>query len=195
MSRTTIVVLVALGATLAGFALASNLSRPSSAEDAPVASVAAGPQKADLEWREVYGSPGEHVVFTVDSLEVTQTGWRAQVGVENASSIAWELDPGATPDGTFGLQLFSTGEPDELEKRNRDQTLPAARAATLYEPELPSILEPGASWNGVISARGALVADSYVHVVFGTLIAVGKPPDELDEVLVWITDHTYRLLR
>jgi hypothetical protein len=32
-----------------------------------------------------------------------------------------------------------------------------------------------------------------VRVVFGTLIAVGKPPDELDEVLVWITDNTYRL--
>ncbi|MGH3137784.1 MAG: hypothetical protein ACRDPV_14970 [Gaiellaceae bacterium] len=193
MSRTTIIVLVALGATLAGFALASNATRRTGAEDVPVASVAAGPQKVELEWREVYGSSSEQVVFTVGSLEVTQTGWRARVGVENASSIAWELDPGATPDGTFGLQLFKTGEPDELEKRNKDQTLPAARAATLFEPELPSILEPGASWKGVMSARGALVADSWVHVVFGTLIAVGKPPDELDEVLVWITDNTYRL--
>jgi len=193
VSRTTIIVLVALGATLAGFALASNVSRLSGAEDAPVASVAAGPQKADLEWREVYGSAGEQVVFTVDSLEVTKTGWRARVGVENASSIAWELDPGATPDGTFGLQLFNTGEPEELETRNKDRTLPAARAATLYEPELPSILEPGASWKGVISARGALVADSWVHVVFGTLIAVGKPPDGLEEVLVWITDKEHRL--
>jgi len=193
VSRTTIIVLVALGATLAGFALASNVSRLSEAEDTPITSVAAGPQKADLEWRETYGPPGERVVFTVDWLEVTQTGWRARVGVENTSSIAWELDPGASPDGTFGVQLFTTGEPDELEQRNKDQTLPAARAATLYEPELPSILEPNASWNGVMSARGALVADSWVHVVFGTLIAVGKPPDGLNEVLVWITDNTYRL--
>jgi len=193
VSRTTIIVLVALGATLAGFALASNVSRLSEAEDTPITSVAAGPQKADLEWRETYGPPGERVVFTVDWLEVTQTGWRARVGVENTSSIAWELDPGANPDGTFGVQLFTTGEPDELEQRNKDQTLPAARAATLYEPELPSILEPNASWNGVMSARGALVADSWVHVVFGTLIAVGKPPDGLNEVLVWITDNTYRL--
>jgi hypothetical protein len=193
VSRTTIIVLVALGATLAGFALASSASRLDGGAEAPEASVAAGPQKADLEWRETYGPPGEQVVFTVDSLEVTKTGWRARIGIENASSIAWELDPSATPGGTFGLQLFKTGEPDELEKRNKEQTLPAVRAATLFAPELPTILEPDASWEGVMSARGALVADSWVRVVFGTLIAVGKPPDELDEVLVWITDNTYRL--
>ncbi len=193
MSRTTIIVLVALGATLAGFALASNASRLRGTADVPEPGVAAGPQQANLDWRDTYGPPGERVIFTVDSLAVTPTGWRARIGIENASSVAWELDPGATPDGTFGLQLFRTGEPDELEERNKDGTLPAVRAATLYEPELPPILEPDASWEGEMSARGALVADSWVRVVFGTLIAVGKPPDELDEVLIWITDNTYRL--
>ncbi len=193
MSRTTIIVLVGLGATLAGFSLASNASKLRGSEDAPAASVAAGPQKADLDWREVYGPPGEQVIFTVKSLEITETGWRARIGVENASSVAWELDPGATPDGTFGLQLFKTGEPDELEDRNKDSTLPAVRAATLYKPELPKILEPKASWEGEMSASGALVANSWARVVFGTLIAVGKPPDELEEILVWITDNTHRL--
>lgn len=193
VSRTTIIVLVALGATLAGFALASNASRLNESDEAPAASVAAGPQEEKLDWREVYGPPGEQLVFTVSSLAVTQTGWRAQVGVENASSVAWELDPGATPNGTFGLQLFRTGEPDELEERNKADTLPAVRAATLYTSELPTILEPKASWEGEISARGALVADSWVRVVFGTLIAVGKPPDELDEMVIWITDNTYKL--
>jgi hypothetical protein len=193
VSRTTIIVLVAFGATLAGFGLASNASRLRGNEEAPETSVAAGPQQADLGWRDTYGPPGEQIVFTVDSLAVTPTGWRARIGIENASSVAWELDPGATPDGTFGLQLFKTGEPDELEERNKDGTLPAVRAATLYEPELPRILEPDASWEGEMSARGALVANSWVRVVFGTLIVVGKPPDELKEVLVWITDNAYRL--
>ena len=193
MSRTTIVVLVALGATLAGFALASNASRLRGTEEAPDASVAAGPQKADLGWRETYGSPGERVVFTVDSLEVTKTGWRARIGVENSSSVAWELDPGATSDGTFGLQLFTTGNPDELEERNRERSLPAVRAATRYMPELPPILEPKATWEGEMSANGALVADSWVRIVFGTLIAVGKPPEGLDELVVWITDRAYHL--
>jgi hypothetical protein len=194
VNRTTIIVLIALGATLAGFALASNASRLRGTENAPAASVAAGPQRADLGWRETFGSPGEQVVFTVDSLEVTKTGWRARVGVENSSSVAWELDPAATPGGAFGLQLFTTGDPEELEKRNKEQSLPAVRAATLFEPELPTILEPDAAWEGVMSARGALVADSWVRVVFGTLVAVGKPPDELSDMLVWITDHAYRLL-
>ncbi len=194
MSRTTIIVLVVLGATLAGFALASNASRLRSDEGTPDVSVAAGPQKADLEWRETYGSPGEKIIFTVDSLEVTRTGWRARVGVQNKSSVAWELDPGATPDGTFGLRLFKTGDPDELEERNKGGTLPAVRTATLYKPEPPKFLEPNASWKGEMSAKGALVADSWVRVVFGTLIAVGKSPDELGDVVVWITDDTYRLL-
>lgn len=193
MSRTTIIVLGALGATLVGFSLASNASRLTGTEETPGASVAAGPQKADLDWRETYGAPGEQLVFTVDSLEVTRTGWRARIGVENTSSVAWELGPGATPDGNFGLQLFKTGEPEELEERNKAGTLPAIRVATLYTPELPTILEPKASWEGEMSAKGALVADSWVRVVFGTLIAVGKPPDGLEETLVWITDNTYRL--
>jgi hypothetical protein len=193
MSRRTIIVLVALGATLAGFALASNAQRLTGSEDASDASVAAGPQTADLGWRETYGPPAEQLVFTVDSLEVTETGWRAQIEVENSSSVAWELDPGATPGGTFGLLLFRTGDPEELDERNKEGTLPAVRAATLYEPGLPTILEPDASWEGEMSANGALVADSWVRLVFGTLIAVGKPPDELEEVLVWITDNTHRL--
>ena len=91
------------------------------------------------------------------------------------------------------MLLFKTGDPDELDERNKEGTLPAVRAATLYEPRLPTILEPDASWEGEMSANGALVADSWVRVVFGTLIAVGKPPDELEEILVWITDNTYRL--
>jgi hypothetical protein len=31
--------------------------------------------------------------------------------------------------------------------------------------------------------------------VFGTLIAVGKTPNELSDTVVWITDNTYRLRR
>lgn len=193
MSRTTIIVLIALGATFAGFVLASNAQRLSG--DAPAAqrSVAAGPQTAGLDWRETYGSSGEQLVFTVEGLEVTETGWRAQIGVENGSSVGWELAPSATPEGTFGLQLFETGDPEELEDRNRGGTLPAVRAATGYEPELPRLLEPGSRWNGTISARGSLVAGASVRVVFGTLVAVGKPPEELGEKLVWITDHAYKL--
>lgn len=193
MSRTTLVVLIALGATFAGFVLASNAQRLSGDATEVETSVAAGPQAAELGWRETYGETGEQLVFTVDRLEVTRTGWRAHVGVENDSSVGWELAPDATPDGTFGLQLFETGDASELEERNQTDTLPAVRAATDYEPELPRLLEPGSAWEGQISARGALVAGSWVRVVFGTLVAVGKPPDGLEEMLIWITDSTYEL--
>ena len=114
MSRTTLIVLIALGATFAGFVLASNAQRLSD-DDAEVAtSVAAGPQTADLDWRETYGAAGEQLVFTVARLDVTESGWTARIGVENRSSVGWELVPGATPDGSFGLQLFETGDAQEL---------------------------------------------------------------------------------
>lgn len=193
VSRTTIIVLIALGATFAGFVLASNAQRLSGDEPAAATSVAAGPQSAELDWRETYGAGSELVVFTVRRLEVTETGWWAEIGVDNRSSVGWELAPSATPDATFGLQLFETGDAQELEDRNRDGTLPAVRAATRFTPELPKILEPGATWEGRISARGSLVAGASARVVFGTLIAVGKAPKELSEKVVWITDHAYEL--
>lgn len=193
MSKTTLIVLIALGATFAGFVLASNAQRLTDDDPAIETSVAAGPQTAELDWREIYGSPDQRIVFTVEQITVTEAGWSARVGIENDSSVGWELAPGATPDGSFGLQLFETGDPEELEERNRNGTLPAVRAATSYDPELTRVLEPGASWEGEISARGALVAGSFARVVFGTLVAVGKPPDELGEMVIWITDHAYEL--
>jgi hypothetical protein len=195
VSRTTLIVLIALGATFAGFVLASNAQRLSGDDPEIETSSAAGPQTAELGWRETYGPAGEQLVFTVEGLTVTEKGWSARIGVENDTSVGWELAPGATPEGSFGLQLFETGDPEELEERNRTGTLPAVRAATDYAPELPGVLEPGASWDGEISARGALVAGSWARVVFGTLVAVGKPPEELDEMLIWITDHAYQLER
>lgn len=194
MSRTTIIVLIALGAAIAGFVLSSAAERLRDGEPASEPTAAAGPQIAELDWRETYGSEGAQLVFSVGTLEVQQSGWRAFVSVENDTPVAYELDdPRATLDRSFGLMLFSTGEQEELDELNASGTLPEPRPATRFEPELPPILEPGESWQGTISASGALVAGSWVRVVFGTLVAVGRPPDELGERVVWITDHAYRL--
>jgi hypothetical protein len=173
--------------------LASNAQRLRGDDSDVTASVAAGPQTATLDWLEPYGPGGEQVVFSVDMLEVTETGWKARIGIDNRTEVAWELAPGATPEGSFGLQLFETGDAQELDERNRRGTLPAVRAATGFDPELPRILEPGASWEGTMSAHGALVAGSWARVVFGTLVAVGKPPEGLGELVIWITDAAYHL--
>ena len=192
LSRSSLIVLLALGATFAGFVLASNAERLRGDDSKVTPSVAAGPQTAELDWNEGYGET-EQIIFTVDRLEVTESGWRAQIGVDNRTQAGWELAPGAEPGGSFGLQLFETGDKAELDERNRAGTLPAVRAATHYAPELPRILEPGASWHGTISAPGPLLAGSYARVVFGTLVAVSKPPEDMGDRVVWITDHSYRL--
>lgn len=194
MSRTSLVVLVALGAALAGFAISSTANRIRDDGGTVATGRAAGAQSVELGWRETYGPRGEQLVFRVESLEVRAGGWSARVAVENRTSVAYEIgDPRATLDRSFGLMLFSSGDLAELERRNESGTLPAIRAATAYEPPLPQILEPGGSWEGTIGASGALAAGSWARVVFGALVAVSKPPEGLGERVVWITDRTYRL--
>lgn len=194
MSRTTIIVLLALGATLAGFALTTNARRLQDDETAPRARAAAGPQRVTLGWEETFGTPAEKLVFTVEQLEILEDGWRARIGLENDTSIPYEVTgQNAAVDGTFGLMLFSSGRLAEFEEKNESGTLPAVRPAVRVQPEPPRILEPGDSWTGTISAPGALVADSWVRVVFGPLVSVGAAPEDLDEHLVWITDGAYHL--
>jgi hypothetical protein len=194
MSRTTILVLVALGAALAGFTLSTNARRVQDDPPAPRQRAAAIPQKVTLDWREAYGPEGQKLVFSVDALEVLPDGWRARVGLENETSVPYEVTgPGSSLNHPFGLMLFESGELAELERLNESNALPAARPATRYEPSLPVVLEPGDSWAGTISAPGALVADSWVRVQFPAVVSVGTPPEELDEVIGWITDHTYHL--
>ena len=64
---------------MAGFLLASNAKRLRGKENDTQPSVAAGPQSARLGWKETYGAPGEQIVFTVDTLTVTDAGWNAHV--------------------------------------------------------------------------------------------------------------------
>jgi hypothetical protein len=196
MRRSTALALVVLGAAFAGFVFSSSAIRLDS-DDAPAEpSVAAGPQTSSLWWRETFGPKGQQIVFEVERFQVLENGWKAWVKVTNNTSVAYEVgDPQATVDRSFGLMLFETDDLAELDRRNEDGTLPAIRPATRYRPELPRILETNASWRGVISARGSLVAGSWVRVVFGTLIAIGSTGDVLEDRIVWITDRAYRLRR
>jgi hypothetical protein len=196
VSRTSIVVLVAVAAAVAGFAITATANRIGDEEAAPLESRPAAPQRADLAWRESFGPGGERLVFVVEWLEVVPGGWRARLALENNTSVAYEVgDPRATLDRAFGLMLFSSGDIEDLEQRNASNTLPAIRSATRYRPALPAILEPGAAWEGTIEASGALAAGSWVRVVFGALVAVAKPPEGLPERVVWITDHAHQLKR
>ena len=195
MSQTTLIVLIALGATFAGFVLASNAQRLSGDDTEIETSVAAGPQTAELDWRETAGSPGEQIVFTVDRIDVTRDGLeRARRHRER------HLGRMGARSGRDARRLVRAAAVRDGRRRGARGAEPERHAAGDSRSDARTrrssrgILEPGASWEGEISARGALVAGSWVRVVFGTLVAVGsKPPEEFDETLVWITDHAYEL--
>ena len=180
-------VLVALGTLL----LASGCD---SSGTAPPPAVAAPPQAMELAWNERTPETGPGLVFRVHRFAVTEDGWEADVEVENRTEIPWILgeDPVAVSQ-SFGVMLFATGDLDEVEQRSDASDLPGLRPAQTFVPALPSRLAPGASWRGTISAPGKLAAGRYVRVVFGPLIAVGKPPEGVPAQFVWITDHAYQL--
>ncbi|NUT55815.1 MAG: hypothetical protein HOQ03_07515 [Thermoleophilia bacterium] len=153
---------------------------------------AAVPQHAELGWRESHpGAIGPRLVFQVDAFEVTTEGWSAAVAVTNDTSFDFEIDTGPGDYG-FGLMLFATGDLKEVDRANRDGTLPAVREATRIEPAPPPLLRPGVTWRATLSAPGSLAAGSWVRVVFGTFRARGAAPADLERV-VWFTDHAHRL--
>jgi hypothetical protein len=195
MSRTTMLVLVALGATLAGFALSSNARRLQDDSRADVLTPAASPQKITLGWKERHPKQGdEYLVFRVESLEVRRGGWEARIGLENHTSVPYLIGGTSALAGGYGLMLMSSGDDDELDRQNQNGTLPPPRKAVRFDPPLPLQLEPGTAWQGTISAPGALAAKSYVRVVFGPIAPADEPAPGLDSrAFSWITDHTVQL--
>lgn len=192
--KSTLVVLIALGAAFAAFVIAS-VVRDLRVQAPPAdVSVAARPQRATLGWREEYGSSGQQLVFTVDRLQVLHDGWKARIGIANHTSSAYDVgNPRASLDRSFGLMLFSTRSESELDERNKDGTLPPVRQVVRYQPRLPKVLEAGDTWRGTIWAPGALAARSWVRVVFGPLLVIGKAAKGAPSTIVWITDHTHQL--
>jgi hypothetical protein len=187
VNRTSVLVLVALGAAIVGFAFSTNARRGNGDTDPSARTVAAGPQKAALGWREMTGERGELLVFSVATIEILADGWRVDLSVANRTTTSYRL--ASSVERPFGLMVFSSGDYEELIEQNESGTLPTVRPATTYDPPLPAVLEPGDSWRGTISAPGALVANGWVRVVFGALISVVEPRD----VVAWISDHTYKL--
>jgi hypothetical protein len=194
VKRSTLVVLIALGAAFAGFVIASVARDLRGSSASAETSAAAPPQTAALGWKEVYGSPGQKLLFRVDRLKVVQGGWSARIGMTNDTTTAYDVGgPEATLNRSFGLMLFSTNARSELDDRNRRGTLPPVREAVRFDPALPKVMEAGDSWEGTISGPGALAAGSWARVVFGALVVIGKPPSGAPSQIVWITDHAYKL--
>jgi hypothetical protein len=152
----------------------------------------AEPRTAQLGWREAYPSTGPQLRFRVERLRVRKDGWSVDVAVENATSIPFAL--GEKPvDLDFGLMLFADGSLEGLQEASRSGTLPSLRRATAIDPAPPAELGPGQTWRATLSAPGSLVDGSFVRVSFGTLVALGDPPPEMQPNVVWITDRAYRL--
>jgi hypothetical protein len=192
MRRSTLLVLIAVGAAVIGFAIASAAERVRGSKGEPAASEAAPAQVAKLDISEALGVAGERLEFGVSRFQVVRDGWSARISVTNDSHVAFDLDK---PRRSFGLMLFSSGKHDDLDQRNSAGTLPAIRPALGYDPPLPDVLEPKKTWTGTMSARGALAGGSWVRFVFGTFDAVGRAPDVFKNPLVWITDRAYHLQR
>jgi hypothetical protein len=190
VSRRSILVLAIGSAVLIGFAFAAYAERERGTRASVAGDTAAGPQSTTLDWSEPQGEKGERIVFGVKRFQVVRDGWRARISLRNDSKVAFGLDRSRR---SFGLMLFTSGVHRDLDTRIKEQALPTLRPALAYEPDLPATLDPHSTWNGTISAHGALVAGSWVRFVFGTLDPIGRAPDSFPGQMLWITDHAYRL--
>lgn len=151
----------------------------------------APPQDAELHWVERYPAQGPALVFSAEHFEVTKSGWRAEIGLENQSATTWRLVE--TPTTGFGVMLFPTDEVSEVESRSSGGDLPGLRAAQTFDPPLPPSLVPGGRWHGTIGAPGPLAVGLYARIVFGQLVAEGDTPEGMPAQFSWITDNSYRL--
>jgi hypothetical protein len=151
----------------------------------------APPQHATLDWVEHFPAEGPALVVTAQGFEVTPTGWRAEIGLENRTVATWSVIE--SPATSFGVMLFTTDRVAEVEARNRDGDLPGLRTARTFDPPLPGTPPPGRSWHGTIAAPGPLAAGLYVRIVFGRLVAEGDRPAGMPAEVTWITDNAYRL--
>jgi hypothetical protein len=176
---------------LVALAAVTLLAGCSSSETPPLPPGPAPPQQAELHWVERYPPNGAALVFTATRFEVTTSGWRAEIGLENQTSTTWRLVE--TPTTGFGVMLFPSDEVSEVESRSSGGDLPGLREAQSFSPQLPPSLGPGESWHGAIAARGPLAAGLYTRIVFGLLAATGDTPEGMTAQFSWITDHAYRL--
>jgi hypothetical protein len=152
----------------------------------------APPQTAMLDWRESYGASGQALRFVVDELRLTAEGWAADVAVANDTRVPWRIERRGTA-SRFGVQLFADDDLEALEQASQEGRLPPERRARSFEPEPPTVLQPGVEWRGTISAPGKLPGGAYVRVVFGPFVSLSEPPEGLQSPVVWITDHAHRL--
>ncbi len=153
---------------------------------------AAEPQRAELDWRESYPGLGERLIFVVHTLEVTKTGWSADIAVTNSTRIPFEL--GAAPEPlAFGLTLFANDDLAQLEEASKNGRLPPPRLAARFDPAPPDVLAPNRTWRTTMSAPGSLADGAFVRVSFGWLVAKGDPPEDMIPRVHWTTDRSYRL--
>ena len=152
----------------------------------------AEPRTTELNWREIYPAGPKRLVFLVHRLEIRADGWSAEIAVRNETDIPFELERRAGEPG-YGLMLFETADLGELEAASRNGALPAVRAATRFTVPPPSRLRPRETWTTSMSAPGPLPAGTYLRVTFGPFRAVGEPPEDMEPVVYWITDRSYRL--
>ena len=155
---------------------------------------AAAQQSTELGWSEPFPTAGPALVFRVHRLAVTESGWTADVEIENRTEVEWEMGTDRVAVAqSFGVMLFETGELDEVERRGRDGNLPGLRPVDRFDPPVPRRLVPGRRWRATIASGGTLAAGRYLRIVFGPLVAKAEPPEGMQRQFVWITDHAYRL--
>jgi peptide/nickel transport system permease protein len=129
-----------------------------------------------VDWTETHAlnigpAPGS-VVVRVRKVELGKQGWRVTGGVTNKGTGAVQIYPGTNAARENGFSLaYAT-------RSQGYNTLVIANAGD-FRPALPTVLNPGESWNGTFAGVEVIPGDKQFYVGYGIFGPPGLNPNSL----------------
>jgi hypothetical protein len=135
------------------------------------------------------GRPPQAIRIVLGRLALGRERWRVEASLANETGVTVGIVRPHADEGTyFGLTAFRSAAGAEVARRVRERNLHALLLATHFEPGLPRLLEPGATWRGTFSGPGRLRRGRFVRVVLGRFTILGRPPPGLSRGFLCISE-------
>ena len=143
----------------------------------------AQPRTIALDWHE-----GSGLRVDVRKLVVRPNGWSVSASVRNDSSVGLLIQrPHHPGEAEFGVLPLDSADIEAVERAG------SGVFATRFEPPLPRVLHPHATWSGTFSGPGRLSKAHYVRVEVGRFTRYGSARGAVPLRLRYVTDHVLRL--
>jgi hypothetical protein len=124
----------------------------------------------------------------VRRLVIRPNGWSVTASVRNDTRVGLLIERPHHPGGAeFGVLSLDNADTDAVERAG------SGVFATRFEPPLPRVLRPHATWSGTFSGPGRLSRAGYLRVELGRFTRYGPSRGAVPRRFRYVTDHVVRL--